>query len=117
MPRKNPITVEVTDKFQKKYTYELVEPIGRNFDVDFQPDLTPKQMLALGIFGGKYMTDCKKEYPENWFTKAKLSPKKHNDTLNYFHIHASQSLGVWLEKGWINEKHDPRGWFQWYCRY
>ncbi|MEK7585558.1 MAG: hypothetical protein AAB455_03560, partial [Patescibacteria group bacterium] len=48
---------------------------------------------------------------------AKLSPEHHDDTLNFFHKHASSSLKVWQEKGWINEEHDPRGWFQWYCRY
>jgi hypothetical protein len=102
---------------QKNYCYELTEPVGRNFHPDFKPELTPKQMLTLGVFGGKYMTDCKKEFPEDWFTHAKLSPERRNDTLNYFHKHASQPLKVWIEKGWINAEHDPRGWFQWYCRY
>lgn len=109
--------VRVTDKMQNGYVYELLEPAGRNFDKEFTPDLTPKQMLALGVFGGKYMTDCKREFPKSWFTRAKLSPEHHDDSLNFFHEHASQPLGVWQEKGWINEKHDPRGWFQWYCRY
>ncbi len=110
-------TVTVNDKMQKKYRYILTEPTGRNFDPEFQPELTPKQMLELGVFGGKYMTDCQKEFPKSWFTRAKLSPEHHNDKLNYFHKHASQPLKVWEEKGWINEEHDPRGWFQWYCRY
>ena len=109
--------VKVHDKMQTGYSYVLSEPVGRNFAPDFKPELTPKQMLALGVFGGKYMTDCKKEFPKSWFTHAKLSPKHHNDALNYFHKHASQPLGVWQEKGWINEQHDSRGWFQWYCRY
>lgn len=109
--------VKVSDKFQKGYRYELTAPVGRNFHPDFKPELTPKQMLALGVFGGKYMTDCKKEFPKDWFTRAKLSPEHHDDTLNFFHKHASQPLKVWIEKGWINEEHDPRGWFQWYCRY
>lgn len=110
-------TVKVSDKFQNGYTYQLTEPVGRNFHPDFKPELTPKEMLALGVFGGKYMTDCKKEFPKSWFTRAKLSPEHHDDKLNYFHKHASQPLKVWREKGWINEDHDPRGWFQWYCRY
>lgn len=112
-----PKTIVVNDKMQSNYRYTLTEPSGRNFDPDFAPDLSPKEMLALGVFGGKYMTDCKKEFPKSWFTRAKLSPKKHDDSLNYFAQHASQPLGVWREKGWINEEHDPRGWFQWYCRY
>lgn len=110
-------TVKVRDKMQNGYSYKLVEPIGKNFHKDFKPDLSPKQMLKLGVFGGKYMTDCKKEFPGGWFKNVKLSPKFHNPLLNYFKVNASQPLSVWREKGWINEEHDPRGWFQWYCRY
>jgi len=73
-------------------------------------------MLEMGVFGGKYMNDCKKEFPKNWFVKAKLCLKKHDPNLNYFKVNASQSLSVWRKKGWIH-KDDPRGWFQWYCRY
>jgi hypothetical protein len=108
--------VVVNDKMQKVYRYELIEPIGKNFHKDFNPDLTPKQMLALGVFGGKYMTDCRKEFPSDWFKKAKLSPKFHDPTVNFFKVNASQPLSVWRKKGWIY-KDDPRGWFQWYCRY
>ncbi|MEI7513355.1 MAG: hypothetical protein WCJ74_01905 [bacterium] len=109
----------VNDKMQKKYEYELVEKEGENFDKEFKPDLTPKQMLELGVFGGVYMRDCINEFPKDWFTKAKFAPKeikKHLKELNFFKVNASQSLSVWKEKGWIH-KGDPRGWFQWYCRY
>lgn len=109
--------VTVRDVIQHGYTYECTEPVGKNFHPDFRPELTPKDMLELGVFGGKYMTDCQKEFPKSWFTRAKLSPEHHNDALNYFHQHASQPLSVWVAKGWINAEHDPRGWFQWYCRY
>jgi hypothetical protein len=107
--------IKVNDKMQKNYTYELVEPAGKNFHQEFKPELTPKQMLELGVFGGKYMTDCKKEFPKEWFEKAKLSRKK-DCKLNYFKVNASQPLKIWKDKGWIHEQ-DPRGWFQWYCRY
>jgi hypothetical protein len=110
-------TVVVNDKFQKGYRYELTEPMGRNFHPDFKPQLTPRQMLELGVFGGKYMTDCRDEYPAEWFKKAKLSPEKKDPSINFFRVDASLPLSVWKAKGWINEKHDPRGWFQWYCRY
>lgn len=110
------LSMLVSDKMQKGYRYECVAPVGKKFASDFKPDLTPKQMLALGVFGGKYMTDCTKEFPVDWFTKAKLSPEKKNPKLNYFGVNASQSLAVWRAKGWIY-KDDPRGWFQWYCRY
>jgi hypothetical protein len=109
-------TVTVNDKMQRGYRYALVAPVGRSFDPDFDPDLTPKQTLQLGVFGGKYMTDCRREFPASWFTKAKLSPKGRNPDLNYFGVDASQPLSVWRRKGWIDPQ-DPRGWFQWYCRY
>lgn len=112
-------TVKVNDKFQRGYKYQLTEPMGKNFHPDFKPELTPKQMLALGIFGGVYMRDCVKEFPRDWFVKAKFQKKDsyvHDPALNFFKVNASQPLSVWVEKGWIY-KDDPRGWFQWYCRY
>lgn len=108
--------VVVKDKMQKKYIYVLSQPQGRNFDPEFKPELTPKQMLTLGVFGGKYMTDCGKEFPKSWFVKAKLCSTQHDPDLNYFGVNASQPLSVWRKKGWIHPD-DPRGWFQWYCRY
>ena len=111
-----PKTVTVRDKMQRGYRYALVAPTGRNFDPGFKPQLTPKQILALGVFGGKYMTDCRKEFPKSWFTRARLSPKRRDPSLNHFGVDASQPLSVWRRKGWIHDD-DPRGWFQWYCRY
>jgi hypothetical protein len=104
------------DLMQSDYLYFCTEPMGQNFHVDFQPELSPKSMLELGVFGGKYMTDCQNEFPSDWFTNAKLSAKMHDPNLNWFGVNASQSLSVWRIKGWISSD-DPRGWFQWYCRY
>lgn len=117
MRRHAPVRVTVNDLMQDGYVYERTEPEGKHFDPEFTPDLTPKQMLALGVFGGTYMTDCQREFPADWFARAKLSPGRHRDALNYFKVHASKPLWYWEEKGWINAEHDPRGWFQWYCRY
>lgn len=108
--------VRVSDKMQKGYVYELTAPTGRQFDAQFKPDLSPKEMLELGVFGGKYMTDCKNEFPKSWFVKAKFDSFRHNKDLNFFKANASQPLSVWRKNGWIY-KDDPRGWFQWYCRY
>lgn len=110
--------IKVTDKFQKNYKYELVAPIGKNFDVEFKPELTPKEMLELGIFGGVYFSGGgEMEFPKKWFKKAKLSKSgKYEKELNYFKVRASQSLKEWRRKGWIYED-DPRGWIQWYFRY
>ena len=108
--------VVVNDRMQKNYIYDRIEPVGRNFDDGFEPQLTPREMLELGVFGGKYMTDCRDEFPASWFRKAKLSPERRDPKLNFFGVNASQSLKEWRRKGWIYPD-DPRGWFQWYCRY
>jgi hypothetical protein len=108
--------VSVSDLMQEQYHYVLNEPMGENFRADFKPELTPKEMLELGVFGGKYMTDCKEEFPAEWFQQAKLCHEFHDPELNFFKLNASQPLSVWKKKGWIYHE-DPRGWFQWYCRY
>jgi len=108
--------VLVSDKMQSNYRYDLVVPEGQNFDSDFRPELSPPEMLRLGVFGGKYMTDCTAEFPAAWFDGAKLASGRRDTSLNYFQIDASHPLSVWREKGWIHPD-DPRGWFQWYCRY
>ena len=108
--------VTVNDLMQRHYQYELVAPAGQRFHPDFRPELTPRQMLTLGVFGGKYMTDCRAEYPAAWFAEAKLCHESHDPALNSFGVNASQSLATWRENGWIYHE-DPRGWFQWYCRY
>lgn len=110
-----PRWIEVNDRMQQGYRYAMTAPAGRDFHPDFRPDLTPPEMLALGVFGGKYMTDCCGEFPASWFAEARLSERK-DPLLNCFGVDASQPLSVWRAKGWIHPD-DPRGWFQWYCRY
>jgi hypothetical protein len=109
-------TVRVYDKMQQDYQYELTAPMGKDFDPEFKPELTPKEMLALGVFGGVYMRDCRDEFPEGWFENARLAPDKRDAQINFYQINASQPLAEWERKGWIYHE-DPRGWFQWYCRY
>lgn len=111
--------ITVSDTMQKGYRYELVAAPGRQFDPAFAPDLTPAQMLRLGVFGGVYMRDCRREFPASWFAGAKLQQegiRTQDAQLNFFKVGASQPLSVWRAKGWIHPD-DPRGWFQWYCRY
>jgi hypothetical protein len=103
--------VRVHDKMQANYGYELTEPEGQNFDPEFSPEL-----LCLGIFGGKYMTDCQDEFPSAWCVDARLSPDRRDPALNLFGVDASLPLSVWRAKGWLHPD-DPRGWLQWYCRY
>ena len=82
----------------------------------FKPQLTPKEMLELGVFGGSYFNKKQiKEFPKSWFSKAKLSAK-FDVTLNRFKVKSGLSREEWIKKGWIF-KEDPLGWFQWYSRY
>ena len=112
---KKQIVVE-KDLMQTGYVYFLTEQVAKNFHSEFRPQLSPKEMLKLGVFGGKYMSDCTEEFPVDWFEKARLCSEIHDPKLNYFGVNASQTLEEWRRKGWIY-KEDPRGWFQWYCRY
>jgi len=106
----------VSDKMQQRYEYELSAPAGEEFAPDFTPELTPQEMLALGVFEGHYLNDCQDEFPADWFKNARLSPDMPDVTKNCFQVKSRMSLGEWRKRGWILEP-DPRGWFQWYCRY
>lgn len=108
--------IVVNDKMQKNYAYELTAPEGKNFAPDFKPELSPKEMLTLGVFEGHYLTDCYAEFPPHWFENAKTSPQKPCIACNFFSIKSRMSLQEWQKRGWIIAP-DPRGWFQWYCRY
>jgi hypothetical protein len=110
------VLIKVRDRTQRSYAYTRTGQFGEHFHPEFKPELTPRQLLALGVFGGKYMTDCAAEFPADWFEKAKLCAEKHDAKLNCFGVNASQPLSVWKAKGWLYPE-DPRGWFQWYCRY
>lgn len=114
--------VVVNNKMQKKYTYYITakEGIWRDEYSDFEPDLAPKEMLELGIMGGKYFNDVinTNEYPSSWFKNAKLSgiANPSDSNLNYFKVSSGQSLKEWEKNGWIDE-HDKRGWIEWYFRF
>jgi len=107
--------VAVSDRMQKSYAYRIEAPTGRNFATGFEPRFTPKEMLEMGVFEGKYCNDCRPELPDDWFENARISDVA-DSSLNYFGVKSRQSLAHWREKGWIVGP-DPRGWFQWYCRY
>lgn len=112
MPKMRKITMK--DSLQS-YSYECTEPIGEHFAAEFAPDLTPQQMLEMGVFGGHYFEGEHGEFPKEWFKNARISDV-HNPKCNFFEIDASQTREEWQRKGWIYDD-DPRGWFQWYCRY
>ena len=128
------MVIHVNDKMQKGYSYELSEEPGTN--LGFTPYATPEEMLCMGVFEGKYMNDCLEEFPMEWFLKAialgKLSPQKADPSVNAFGVKSRQPLSVWRKNGWVpgtgkskqhpelsdaHLNHDPRGWFQWYCRF
>ena len=109
------VVITVNDLMQTGYVYSLSEPEGKNFAPRFTPFLAPAEMLSQGVFEGKYMNDCREEFPESWFEKAKLSDMP-DETMNLFGIKSRQPLSAWRERDWIIGD-DPRGWFQWYCRY
>ncbi|WP_257544792.1 hypothetical protein [Sphingopyxis sp. DBS4] len=115
MSRTCGLTVHVDDKMQSNYSYHLTAPAGEDFDPAFEPRFTPREMLEMGVFEGKYCNDCIGELPARWFENAKIADIA-DEQLNYFGIRSRQPLSVWREKGWIYGP-DPRGWFQWYCRY
>jgi len=106
----------VFDKMQQGYSYDYAAPMGKEFSTDFRPELTPAEMLTYGVFEGHYLNDCQSEFPEDWFLSAKLSPFSPDIQKNCFRIKSRMSLSEWQKRGWIIGP-DPRGWFQWYCRY
>lgn len=109
--------VVVYDRMQQGYVYDCVEQPGQNFDAEFNPDLSPAKMLELGVFGGIYLRDCRDEFPQEWFINASFAAGNQRDsTINYFRMDASMPLSHWKARGWLSPE-DPRGWFQWYCRY
>jgi len=108
-------TIVVNDRMQSDYRYELTARSGASFAPEFHPRFTPRTMLEMGVFEGKYCNDCRDEFPSDWFENAKIGDKP-DAALNHFGIKSRQPLEVWRKKGWIYGP-DPRGWFQWYCRY
>jgi hypothetical protein len=127
--------IQVHDKMQQ-YTYNLTYKAGTNIKnggldadgntiryEDFAPYYTPQQMLTMGVFEGKYMNDCKEEFPREWYIAAEKRGKlctRADPGINYFGIKSRLSLQEWRKRGWIpitQGDKDLRGWFQWYCRY
>ena len=108
-------TIHVSDRMQSGYSYQQSAPLGEAFADGFTPFYSPRTMLEMGVFEGRYMNDCTQEFPADWFENARLSETA-NPEVNYFGVKSRQPLSVWRDKGWIYGP-DPRGWFQWYCRY
>jgi len=120
--RKGRIIIGCTkmSNMNKNYKYKLESNPGEITDPNFKPFSTPEQMLNMGVFEGKYLNDCKNEFPIEWYNssikKGKLCLDKPNPNVNYFKVKSRMSLKHWKNKGWVIGP-DSRGWFQWYCRY
>lgn len=129
-------TIHVWNKMERGYSYMLeVEP-GQDLDPSFKPWADPGEMLALGVFEGKYLNDCLLEFPAEWFLRAialdKLRPSDPTEAINLLQDDSRLPLSEWRKKGWVasgsrktgrgilgdpEKNPDPRGWFQWFCRY
>tara|TARA_Y100000996_G_C22546365_1_gene652015 strand:+ start:1499 stop:2044 length:546 start_codon:yes stop_codon:yes gene_type:complete len=101
---------------------------------DFKPNLTPKQVLKAGAFGGTYFRPIKSsvtgksytsksvisEYPKSWFSgldiNKQVTSSKYDKNVNKYKVKCGSSLQDWEKSNWI-DKQDPYGWFQWYCRF
>ncbi len=111
------VTVVVNDRMQRTLR---VRPHGAG-----RPQLRPRLRAAADAARDARAGRLRRQvhdrlparsFPPSWFTRAKLCSTHHDPALNYFGVNASQSLATWWRKGWIRPQ-DPRGWFQWYCRY
>lgn len=95
--------------------------------LEFNPILSPREIIEAGAFGGCYFGLPIEEYTNfeyqemfdalfagldsNLYLGEKYSPK-----LNRFKIRSGMDYDYWKEMGWMNED-DPYGWFEWYCKY
>lgn len=127
--------IRVWNKMEKSYEYELAAAPGEDMDPSFKPWADPGEMLALGVFEGKYLNDCLTEFPAEWFLRAialdKLRPSDPTEEVNMLQDDSRLPLSEWRRKGWVPaagskktglladpaQNPDERGWFQWYCRY
>jgi hypothetical protein len=101
---------------------------------EFKPNLSPKQVLQAGAFGGTYFRDISsavtgmhykgkeviKEFPEDWFQGLQVdmlvTSQDYRKSVNKYGVSCGGSLGMWETSGWISAV-DPYGWFHWYCRF
>tara|TARA_B100001057_G_scaffold219295_1_gene219604 strand:- start:129 stop:749 length:621 start_codon:yes stop_codon:yes gene_type:complete len=130
--RKSRKRINTTRKMEKK----KITPKTLHFKdfPEFKPNLTPKQVLQSGSFGGTYFRDIHsnvtkknykgkeviKEFPKHWFNgldiDTMITSQNYDKKLNKYGVKCGSSLEAWEGSGWI-DKQDPYGWFQWYCRF
>jgi hypothetical protein len=107
-------TVHVHNSMQRGYTYTRTRRPGDFADhPEFQPVYTPLQMLKMGVFEGRYLDPKSNEFPDSWRPYCNTIS---DARINFFHVKSRRPLSDWRASGWINPD-DPRGWFEWYCRF
>lgn len=89
----------------------------------FHPNLAPRDCIRAGMLSGTYFsrTDLISvgEFPVDWFEGLDpdtYSGDRERNEVNMYGVHAGTSQADWERAGWMHSD-DPRGWFQWYCRY
>lgn len=133
IPPIKPPNKGVIYKIQKNQPYrnKYGELIFEDYP-NFKPNLTPKEVLHLGSFGGtyfrslisgitgKYYENVWREFPREWFhgldIKKQITSQKIDPLVNKYKVRMGGNLDMWESSGWISEL-DPYGWFQWYCRF
>lgn len=101
------------DPLQSGYKYRVDPGLKRR--ADFNPDLSPAMCLRLGVFGGAYFRQypkLKREFPDFEYVRSETEVADNN----FYGVNASMSRHEWVIRGWMHLD-DPRGWFQWWCRY
>jgi len=100
---------------------------------EFKPNLTPKEVLQMGSFGGtyfrpiyssvtktKYGKEVWQELPQSWLEgldiRTQVSSSIYDPAKNKYKVKCGASLEEWENSGWMH-KQDPYGWFQWFCRF
>mmetsp|Transcript_11676 Transcript_11676/g.39465 ORF Transcript_11676/g.39465 Transcript_11676/m.39465 type:complete len:276 (-) Transcript_11676:108-935(-) len=99
---------------------------------EFKPNLSPKEVMQLGSFGGTYFRpitsgvtgetyrDAWREFPEDWFegldVRRQVASATYRPDVNKYSVKCGADLDQWESSGWINAV-DPYGWFMWYCRF
>ena len=124
----NPKDTELDQEIKRDKNGKL---IFQDF-TNFKPNLTPKEVMQLGSFGGTYFRPIKssvtrksykdvwQEFPSDWFQgldiQLQVASPTYTNSVNKYQVKCGGSLQMWEESGWIKKK-DPYGWFQWYCRF
>ena len=109
--------VTVNDKMQRNYRYKLHGAFGAQFRFRIQAAAHAQGNARTGCVRRQVHDGLRQGISRRAGSHApSCRPKKQDPGLNYFGIDASKPLSYWKKKGWI-WKDDPRGWFQWYCRY